>query len=321
MDMFLKTLTQMLMMATFIVIGFTLRKKKIVPEDTGITLSRLETYLFVPALNFFNQAKYCTIDNLRENSGLIMSGAILAIAAIILAIPLSHLFVRRIKNSDDRYRRNIYRYAMTYANFGYMGNFIILGLWGDAVFFKYTMMNLLLSITCNTYGLYLLIPKDKSAGILENLKKGLLSPPMIGLFAGMLCGLLNVQSYIPAFLSNALDNASKCMGPVAMVLAGVVIGGYEIGGLLKIKKVYFATLFRIVIIPVVFALALKLLGVNNELLTLAIIALGSPLGLNTIIYPAAYGGETKTGASMTMISTVLSVITIPVLYYLLVVLW
>ena len=39
-----------------------------------------------------------------------------------------------------------------------------------------------------------------------------------------------------------------------------------------------------------------------------------PLGLNTIVYPAAYGGDTKTGASMTMISHVLSVITIPLMY-------
>ena len=38
------------------------------------------------------------------------------------------------------------------------------------------------------------------------------------------------------------------------------------------------------------------------------------LGLNTIVYPAAYGGDTKTGASMAMISHVLSVITIPLMY-------
>ena len=45
-----------------------------------------------------------------------------------------------------------------------------------------------------------------------------------------------------------------------------------------------------------------------------------PIGMNTIIYPATYGGDTKTGASMTMVSSVFSVITIPLMYLLLIVL-
>ena len=52
---------------------------------------------------------------------------------------------------------------------------------------------------------------------------------------------------------------------------------------------------------------------------LALICFATPLGLNTIVYPAAYGGETKTGASMAMISHTLSVVTIPLMYLLFIV--
>ena len=62
---------------------------------------------------------------------------------------------------------------------------------------------------------------------------------------------------------------------------------------------------------------IRLLGVGEEIQLFAFIAFSCPLGLNTIIYPAAYGGETRTGASMAMISHVLSVITIPLMYLLL----
>ncbi len=44
------------------------------------------------------------------------------------------------------------------------------------------------------------------------------------------------------------------------------------------------------------------------------IVFATPLGLHTIVYPTAYGGDTKTGASMAMISNVLSVITIPLIH-------
>jgi predicted permease len=51
-------------------------------------------------------------------------------------------------------------------------------------------------------------------------------------------------------------------------------------------------------------------------MTLALIFVGTPLGLNSIVYPATYGGDTQTGASMASISHTLSVITIPMMYYL-----
>ena len=110
------------------------------------------------------------------------------------------------------------------------------------------------------------------------------------------------------------------MGPVSMVLAGFVIGGYEIKGLLSDKKVYVATFLRLIAIPSLILSVLMLIGTGKEIMTWALIAFAAPLGLNTIVFPAAYGGQTKTGASMALISHVLSVITIPVMYYIFIVL-
>jgi predicted permease len=47
---------------------------------------------------------------------------------------------------------------------------------------------------------------------------------------------------------------------------------------------------------------------------LAFFAIAAPLGLNTVVFPEAYGGNPETGASMTMISHVLGVFTVPLLY-------
>ena len=85
-------------------------------------------------------------------------------------------------------------------------------------------------------------------------------------------------------------------------------------------KVYLVTFLRLIVIPAIFVIALKLIGTSNEIATLVLIAFGTPIGMNTIVYPAAYGGDTKTGASMTLVSHILSVITIPIMYYILIVL-
>ncbi|MBQ4100562.1 MAG: AEC family transporter, partial [Oscillospiraceae bacterium] len=171
-----------------------------------------------------------------------------------------------------------------------------------------------------SWGLYILIPKDENATLLKKIKTGLLAPPTIGLLLGMILGILNFKEVMPEFLLTALDNAGKCQGPVAMILAGFVIGGYKMKGLLLNKKVYVATALRLIVIPAVLMLVLKLFNVSEEIMILALIAFATPFGLNTIIYPAAYGGETETGASMAMVSHIFAVATIPIMYLVFIVL-
>lgn len=319
MEMFKLTLQQMLMMYTLILVGYLLRKKSILPEKSDTAMARMETYIFVPALSLYNMLTRCTVKTFSENYTLILYGLAVMLVAIGISYPLSKLFVKDSRTPENAYRRNIYKYAMTFGNFGFMGNFIILGIWGEEFFFKYSMFTMFVSILCYGWGLYILIPKDKNCGILKNLKRGLLTPPILALFIGIAGGLLNVGNLLPQFFVSALSNASKCQGPVAMVLAGYVIGGYDFKKLILNKKVYFASLLRLIVIPAFLVCGLKLFGAGKEIMTLALIAFATPLGLNTIVYPATYGGETETGASMTMISHTLSVITIPVMYTLLIV--
>lgn len=320
MEIFSLTLTQMLMMFTLILIGFLLRKKNLLPEDSDTAMAKLETYVFVPALSFFTQMTQCTVESIKKDYVLILYGLAIVLVAILIAYPLSRLFVPKAKTAEKLYERNIYKYAMTFGNFGFMGSFIILGIWGSEFYYKYSIFHFFISVFTYSWGLYVLIPKDQNAGALKNLKKGLLAPPMVALFVGIIFGLLNLKQYLPDFILRALDNAGKCQGPVAMVLAGFVIGGYNFKKLILNKKVYVASLLRLIVIPSVLMLALKALGTSEEIMILALIAFATPLGLNTIVYPAAYGGETNTGASMAMISHTLSVITIPLMYLVFIVL-
>lgn len=315
MEIFNLTLSQMLMMFFLMALGFILRKTGILPENAGTTISRLETYIFVPALSLYTQMTKCNVQSFVENLPILGYSFILILCAIALAYPVSKLFIRNPENKPElSYRQNIYKYALAFGNYGFMGNFIILGVWGEDMFFKYSLFTFVLSIFCYGWGLYVLIPKEHNSGLLKNLRKGLLTPPFISLVAGIIIGLLDLTKYFPDFIMSAFDNAGKCQGPAAMVLAGFVVGGYNFKSLISDKKVYVASFLRLIVIPAIIVSALKLLGTDKDILILTLIAYATPLGLNTIVYPAAYGGDTKPGASMTMISHVLSVVTIPLMY-------
>ncbi len=321
MDIFFRTLEQMGTMFLLMLVGFLLKKAKILPEKADVAMAKLETYIFCPALAMYTQMTKCTVATFTSNARLILYGVVLIGCAIALSYPLSKLFVPNDKKSSQlAYQRNIYKYAMTFGNFGFMGNFLALSVWGSDFFYLYSLFSMSINIMCYSWGMYILIPKDQNAGIFENLKKGLTAPPILALILGILLGLLDLTQYVPAFITSGLDQAGKCMGPVAMILAGVVIGGYDFKSLLTNKKVYIATALRLLVIPAVMLLILKLLHMDDQVMTLALIAFATPLGMNTIVYPAAYGGDTKTGASMTMISHVLAVATIPLMYLLFIVL-
>ncbi|MBE6651628.1 MAG: hypothetical protein E7613_10010 [Ruminococcaceae bacterium] len=315
MEIFKLTLSQMLMMFTLILVGFILKKKSPLPDNSHTVMSKLETFAITPALALFTMMSKCTVKTFVDNSRLILYGFVTIICALLLSYPLSKLFIRNHRESSAlEYQRNVYKYAMTFGNFGFMGNFIVLGVWGEDMFYKYSLFTLTIWIICNSWGLFILIPKDKNASVLSNLKKGLLTPPIIALVSGILLGLVGTGKYVPDFIMTALDKTGSCQGPIAMLLAGFVIGGYDFKGLILNKKVYIASFLRLIVIPSVLLLVLGALGTSKEIMTLALVAFATPLGLNTIVYPAAYGGDPETGASMAMISHTLSVATIPLMY-------
>ena len=317
MEIFLLTLNQMLLMFLLILVGIIVRKAKILPETATLTLSKLETYILVPALNFYNWSQKCTVSTLIENSKLILYGLALLLLAMGLAYPLSKLFVKNPSNDVELdYERNIYKYALTFGNYGYVGNFIVLNVWGQDAFFQYSMFVFVISFMCASWGLYILAPKSSAEKqTVKSVLKRFFTPPVIAMLIGAVVGITNTKEFIPDFVISAASNAGNCMGPIAMILAGFVVGGYNLKKLFCKKKVYVVTVFRLVVIPSIFMLLLYFAKIDKAIMTLELIAFSTPLGLNTIIYPASYGKDTSTGAAMTMVSQTISVITIPIMYY------
>ncbi len=315
MEMFIMVLEQMLMMFALMAVGFALKKSKILPDDTARALSRLETYLFLPALNLANQLKNCTVDTLKANYRLVLYGLLAAILAVATAYFLSPLLFKKIRG-EDKYKYNVYKYSMIFANYGFLGNFLVLGIWGSKGLFKYLLFTFPLTFLVNTLGMYLLTPKAEGTSFAKSIRKALVFPPTVAIILGVIGGLLGVAKLMPDFLNRALESASGCMGPVAMVFTGIVLGGSDIKRIITNKNAYLASLFRLIIIPAVLLTVLWLLGADKETVTWATVMLACPLGLNTVVVPSSYGQDADIGASMALVSSVFAIGTLPMMYYL-----
>ena len=304
MQVFPATLNQMFVLFTFMALGYFLNFKGILPLNTSIALSRLETNVLVPCLVFNTFYKYCTVENLSEKWLYIVYGMAVMLVSLIIGIFLSKLFAK------DDYLQKIYTYSFAVANFSFMGNAVVLGIFGEEVLFDYMIFTLPICLYVYSFGTASLIPKSK-----ENSKfsfKVFLNPICMSMLFGAVAGVTGLP--LPKFLITAISSAGACMSPLAMILTGFVVANFSIKTLAKVKRIYLASVLRLVVLPLVFVLVLKLLNTDSTIIMLTLCATAMPLGLNTVVFPAAYGGDTTPGASMALISHLMSIITIPIMF-------
>ncbi len=307
-ETFLATLDPLMMLFICIIIGFIARKTNLIPETSDKTISTLENYVFSPALILVNFMSYCTLDSLKKESYLFLYGAGVIFFAFIVAKLLAPLLSKKATPE-----RGVFEYSLTFGNFGFFGNAVvpaILGAVDPRFLYKYLLFCVPLYFLCYSWGFIVLVPSDKK----QNPLKRLINPMMISVFVGAILGLIGATNFMPKFIMDTLNSLKACMGPLAMILAGFVIGGFDIVKLLKNKKVYIATALRLIILPIVFVAILILIKAPKDIVLLSFFAFSAPLGLNTIVFPAAYGGDTRLGGSMALVSHTLCVITIPILY-------
>lgn len=305
MQVFSATLNQMFVLFTFMALGYFLNYKSILPLNTSIAVSRLETNVLVPCLVFNTFYKYCTVKNMSEKWLYIVYGLAITVVSIIIGVLLSKLFAK------DSYLQKIYTYSFAVANFSFMGNAVVLGIFGEDILFDYMIFTLPLCLYVYSFGTASLIPKKENQKNKFSLKV-FLNPICISMLLGGVAGITGLP--IPKFLITAVSSAGACMSPLAMILTGFIVANFSLKKLLRVKRIYLASILRLIILPLIFVLALKLIGTDDSIVMLTLCATAMPLGLNTVVFPAAYDGDTTPGASMALISHVMSIITIPVMF-------
>lgn len=308
-DTFTATLSPMLVMFLCMALGFIMKKKNLAPENSATVLSKIENYICMPFLVFNTFMTSCTVSSLKKDYELVLYSLFTLFTAFVIG-----LFLAKAFSEKGSYQRKIYSYALVFGNFGFMGNAIvpiILAHMGSDILYKYLLFTLPMQTAVYTWGISSLIPLGKEK---KNPLKNLINPIFFAIILGIFFGLTGLGKFIPQFLLDTMNSFADCMAPLAMFLTGFVVAGYSTRDLLSNGKIYVATFLRLILLPSVLLLLLYIIRAPKFVLTLAFFAYAEPLGMNTVVFPAAYGGETKTGASMAIISHVLSIVTIPLLY-------
>lgn len=306
---FYTTLNQMIFLFSLIAIGYLLARLKLVPKNTEGMLSKLENYIFIPALVMGTFINNFTVEKLIGARDILLGSFIIE----LIVIPISMVLVRFC--SKDKYTQNIYLYGLCFSNFGFMGNAVVSAIFPD-IFLEYLLFTLVLWTVIYVWGVPTLLMGDisKKCSVKERLKN-FINPMFIAMALGMMIGIIGIS--VPSFATNLVTTLGNCMSPIAMLITGMTVARSKMVEILNHKSIYVITIIRLIIYPLIFVFFVKMFNIQETLAICALCSLVMPLGLNTIVIPSAYGKDTKIASGMALVSHVLSCITIPLIFLLL----
>jgi predicted permease len=188
-----------------------------------------------------------------------------------------------------------------------------LALLGTAGLFKFNLFLVMFSIMTYAWGVGLFLDTERKNPVKRFLIH-LLNPVFVSMVIGMTLGALGAKNWMPSLVTNFIGDLGSCYVPLSLLLSGYTIADYPLGELFHLPKSYVFTTLRLVAYPLVAVLLVKLVGGDLFMATMAVIAFAGPSGMNVVVFPASYGQDCETGASIVMISSLGSILTVPLLY-------
>lgn len=219
-----------------------------------------------------------------------------------LALGLSLLCFRK----EPEERRKVLRFATLFSNTGFMGIPLVQGIVGDTGVIYASFGVVVFNILCWTYGYSMM-----SGGAKMNLKTLLLNPGVIGLAFGLPIYFLKLE--LPAVVAEPLGLLADLNTPLAMLVIGTYIAGADLHSFMSDMAVYKVSFLRLIAAPLVYLAVLLLIQPGETLFVTTMVQAATPVAANTVLFAVQYKRDSELASKLVAVSTVLSILTIPVL--------
>lgn len=291
-------LNQTVIMLILIVVGILCARLKLISTSTNKELSQFVLQVVNPVVIFMSYQKdYET----RLVKNLLLTFA-LSVLAFAVTLAVAYLVIRK---KEDRHTE-VERFSAIYSNCAFMGIPLMSALFGDEGVFYLTAFITVFNLVIWTHGV-ITISGEKN---MKQLVKVFYSPTMIAIALGIITFFLKIR--IPAVPAEALGFIRDINTPMAMIVSGVTISATNVPKLLKNVRVYFICLVKLLIIPLVLALVMSPLNVDEKVRMTIIVAIAAPPAAMCTLFCLRYNKNSVYASEIFAAGTILSVITLPV---------
>lgn len=288
-------------------IGYVLTGKGWFNEEISKSFAKLVTNVSLPALMLSDIMGNFTKDKLVSLSkGLIAPFLSIAICYVI-AIAVSKIF------KVEKSRQGTFQSMFFNSNTIFIGLPVNIALFGGKsvpYVLLYYIANTTFFWTLGVYCISKDAPGEHGSILSKSTIKRIISPPLLGFITAVILLLLRIQ--LPSFIMSTCKYLGNLTTPLSMIFIGISIHSVKLKELKIDKDVIGVLLGRFLVCPLIMVMMVLLVPVPTLMKEVFIMQSAMPVMTNAPIIAKVYGADSRYAAVMVTLSTVLSMITIPI---------
>lgn len=291
-----------------LLLGYFLHKKKILDTRTDDGISSLIVNATNPAL-ILSSLGATGASTKGDVLRLVLFGAGFYLLLLLLAFVMVRLF--RIQHS----KRNTAQLLLIFSNTGFMAIPVLQTLYGDIAVFYCSILNLPFNFLIYSYGVYLLTKGSESSAPHTISFRQLISP---GIIASVLALVFYFSGlHLPAVVQDTLGFLGNVTPPLSMLLLGSVLADYPLSSMFKDGRLNLMIFIKLLLLPALAYMFSILLFHDSVIIGINTLTFAMPCAAMTVMLCKEYKGDSMTASIGVVFSTVLSLLTIPLIFVIL----
>lgn len=292
-------INEVIILALIMMVGVFARKKNIIKKETTNDLSNLLVNITLPALLVSSFDYTYSVKMLTEIKRIFIYSFIINLAIIFLSKFLTLKY--------DKESSKIIRFATTFSNSGFMGYPVLGGLFGKIGIFYGAIFNMVMNIVMFTIGITIYSEK----GNIRDLKGVILNPAIISTILGFLMFLFSIK--LPHVLITTISTVGSMTTPLSMIIVGAMLAEIKLKDIFRGTVVYYLCFLRLVLAPTLSIIILRLIKADSLMLQISVVIEAMPVAVLSPILAQKYNSDRELASRSVFITTIVSVITIPVI--------
>lgn len=288
-----------------LLLGFFLGKAKLITKKTNQELTNLLLVIFMPASLFL--AFPSTYD--KASANLFFSGLLAGFLVMFLLIILAKLiFNKKIFKKELSYES---QFAFIFNNATFLGYPIVSSTFGSSGILAYCGFIIAFNIALFSYGIWLFERKIT----LKLLRSIIFNPNIIAVLLGMVLFLFSF--HLPSFITDAVGYVGSATTPLSLICIGYMLSEAALLKVLKKWRLMLTAILQLIIGPLMTWGLLTLLNFPPEVIQVCTLIQALPTATSLGLFAVKYGGNTTDSSELVTISTLFSVVTMPLMVMLL----
>ena len=289
-------------LALIMALGFVLVKLRFLQPEDSKSLSRITMYLIMPCVSISAFQVEFTPD--------VRNGLLLAVgAAVVIHVMLLLLngILKRLLHLNP-----LEQVSVIYSNAGNLIIPLVTAILGPEWVIYTSGFSVVQMFLLWSHGKSI-VCEEKSF----DLKKVLLSINMISIYVGVALLLLGIR--LPALIKDTMDSVGSMIGPAAMMVTGMLIGGMDVRRIFARRRVWLVAALRLLLVPLMVIPLLKFTGVAQlvpngvSILMITLLATTTPSASTLVQFAQVFDRDAEYASSINVLTTLLCIATIPVM--------